>query len=305
MTIDVQRVVEQSRERYGLVDPVCRDLGTPANDTIEVVAPSGHFALKLYNPDSKNADEVQWEVDLTLHLLQHGVPVARPVAGCDGERVQIFDIEDRPRAAVLFEWVRGRKPGRSRTTYSHLGRVAALIHQAADTFTSELPREQYTTATLLDEQLERMQEPLVASGQRQAVVDLAERLRQRISRPTLDYGVCHMDLTYDNVHLDDNALTVFDFDSAGRCWRAYEPCRVLKLSEDFFRTWLDAYRSVRSFSHDDETAVAAFVLVSELRGAVWDLGFARSSRGAPSLHTEDLPKVVGNWLEWERTMLAA
>jgi Ser/Thr protein kinase RdoA (MazF antagonist) len=31
-----------------------------------------------------------------------------------------------------------------------------------------------------------------------------------------------MDLTLDNVHLAEG-LTVFDFDSAGTCWRAVEP----------------------------------------------------------------------------------
>jgi Ser/Thr protein kinase RdoA (MazF antagonist) len=184
-----------------------------------------------------------------------------------------------------------------------LGRAAALIHQAADSFTSSLPREQYTAATLLDEQLERMKQPLVMSGQWQSVFDLTERLRAIMTNPVLDYGGCHMDLTHDNVHPHDGTITVFDLDSAGYSWRAYEPCRVLARSEDFFRVWLDAYREVRLFSLDDERAVAAFYLVSEIRGAVWQLGFARSSRGEPLLHSGDLPVVVKSWLTWERRMI--
>ena len=300
MIHDMQSVIDQCRTLYGLVDPVGKDLGTPANDAVEIGSPSGHFALKLYNPASKNAAEVQWEVDLTLHLIRHGVPVARPVAGRDGEHVQVFVIGGQPRAAVLFEWAQGRKPGKNRATYAHLGRAAALIHHAADSFTSDLPREQYTTSTLLDEQLQRMEGPLVESGQWQTVVDLAERLRAMITRPTLDYGVCHMDLTHDNVHLHDGSITVFDLDSAGLCWRAYEPCRVIGISDDFFQLWIEAYRSVRAFSRDDERAVAAFFVISEMRGAVWQLGLARSSRGEPSLRAGDLPRVVNEWLEWER-----
>jgi Ser/Thr protein kinase RdoA (MazF antagonist) len=303
--LGMEPVIEQIRAQYDLADAVLKDLGTAANDTIEVVTPSGHFALKLYNPDSKNAAEVQWEIDLTLHLLQRGCPVARPVKGNDGEYVQVFVIEDRARATVLFEWAPGRKPEKNRATCAVLGGAAAQIHEAANSFSSGLPREQYTTATLLDEQLERMQEPLVTSGQWQPVFDLTERLRHIITRPTLDYGVCHMDLTHDNVHLHHGRPTVFDFDSAGLCWRAYEPCRVLAFSHDSFYAWLAAYRSVRTFSEDNAKAVAAFYLVSEIRGAVWQLGFARSSRGEPSLLAKDLPGVVANWLEWERRMLPA
>jgi Ser/Thr protein kinase RdoA (MazF antagonist) len=298
----VQQVLEQARALYGLERPVGKDLRTAANDAIEVRSPSGHFALKLYNPASKTAPEVQWEVDLTLHLIRHGAPIARPVPGRDGEHVQTVVLDGRPRTAVLFAWAPGVKPSPDRATYALLGETAARIHRAADSFTSGLPRERYTTATLLDEQLQRMREPLHESGQWQTVVDLTDRLREVITRPTLDYGVCHMDLTCDNVHIHETGLTVFDLDSAGLCWRAYEPCRALERSADWFEAWLEGYRAVRAFGRDDERAVVAFVIISEIRGAVWNLGLARSSRGEPRLRPGDLPGVVAGWLEWEGRM---
>jgi Ser/Thr protein kinase RdoA (MazF antagonist) len=304
VSFEIGQVIEQIRKTYGLANPVCKNLMTPANDAIEVTSPTGHFALKLYNPASKIAPEVQWEIDLTLHLIRNGAPVAHPVAGSNGDRLQIFMLDGQARVAVLFEWAKGAKPKADESTYRLLGQSAARIHRAADTFTSTLPREEYTTATLLDEQLERMRQPLVESGQWQRVFELTERLRKIITRPTLDYGVCHMDLTLDNVHRHDNSLTVFDLDSAGQCWRAYEPSSVLKLSEGYFRAWLGGYRSIRRFGQDDENAVAAFRIISGMRGAVWELGLARSSRGEPLLQTGDLPGVVEEWLDWELNMVA-
>ena len=113
-----------------------------------------------------------------------------------------------------------------------------------------------------------------------------------------------MDLTLDNVHLtDDGVFTVFDFDSAGRCWRAIEPHGVLKVSNDYFRDWLEGYRSVRPFSHDEESAVAAFVIIGDLRVAAWKLGVAESSRGKPLLDVSGLSDVIDAWLEWERNYL--
>ena len=75
---------------------------------------------------------------------------------------------------------------------------------------------------------------------------LGERLKDRLAEPSLDWGICHMDLTLDNVHVAEG-LTVFDFDSAGACWRAVEPYGVLRFSEPYFRAWLAGYRSVRPF----------------------------------------------------------
>ena len=111
-----------------------------------------------------------------------------------------------------------------------------------------------------------------------------------------------MDLTLDNVHLAEG-LTVFDFDSAGACWRAVEPYGVLRFSEAYFQNWLTGYRSVRPFSTADERAVPVFGVVADLRVVTWKLGLADSSRGDPLLTAQDLPGIVDGWLDWEAAHL--
>jgi Ser/Thr protein kinase RdoA (MazF antagonist) len=44
---------------------------------------------------------------------------------------------------------------------------------------------------------------LIQAGVWESAVALGERLRDRLADPALDRGVCHMDLTLDNVHLID------------------------------------------------------------------------------------------------------
>lgn len=291
-------IEEQLQIKFGLQDPVCKDLHTPANDVIEVTSSEGHFALKLYNVASRKAADVQWELDLTLHLIKNGAPVAKPVKGVDGY-LQAFMVDGQERAAILFEWADGEKPNADISTYVLMGGVAAQIHQAADSFTSELVREKYDTATLIDEQLERMKKPLEDSGQWQRVYDLTERMRKHITNMDLDWGVCHMDLTLDNIHQHGDSLTVFDFDSSGESWRAIEAWGVLRYDVEKFKAWLEGYRAVRPFGDEDEKAVAIFGIVADIRNVVWKLGFAKSSRGKPLLKTEDLEKVVDEWLDWE------
>jgi Ser/Thr protein kinase RdoA (MazF antagonist) len=303
MEIDMALITQQLQEQYGLEGVVCKNLNTLANYAIEVKSSTGHFALKIYNPASRTATDVQLEIDLTLHLIKNGAPVARPVAGNDGKYVQTFAIEGQNLTTVLFDWVAGEKPKPELSTYTLIGEAAARIHNAADTFTSELPRERYDAHELIDNQLERMETPLRESGQWQRVFELSERMRKIITNPSLNYGIIHNDLTLDNVHLDGNTLAVFDLDSAAESWRAAEAWGVLRAADDRFKAWLEGYRSVRDFSLDDEKAVAAFGIVEDIRNVVWKLGFAKSSRGEPLMQTADLPKVVDEWLEWERNKL--
>lgn len=293
-------IAEQLQIKFGLHDPECKDLRTPANDVIEVTSPEGHFALKLYNSTSRTAQDVQWELELTLHLIENEVSVVKPVKGVEGY-LQSFMVEGQSRVGILFEWANGEKPKAEPSTYTLLGGMAAQIHQAADSFKSDLPREKYDIATLIDEQLDRIKQPLLDSGQQQRVYELTERMRKRIEGLDLDWGVCHMDLTLDNVHRHADSLTAFDFDSSGESWRAIEAWGVRRWSEESFQAWLKGYRTVRSFSDNDVMAVSIFGIVADIRNVVWKLGFAKSSRGKPLLTSGELPKVVDEWLDWEST----
>lgn len=290
--------LEQQIEKYfNLSNVTCEHLNTPTNDVIAVTTPTGKFALKLYHLRRAPA-EVLWELNLITHLIQHGAPVAKPVRGLHGY-VTSFHVDGRDCVAALFEWAPGEKPAPARDIYTRLGKAAAHIHRAADTFTSSLPRERYDANMLIDEQLRRMERHLRAAKRWQQTVTLGERLKQVIANPALDHGVCHMDLTLDNVHCHGDRMTVFDFDSAGACWRSLEPHYVLRSSREYFEAWLDGYRSVRPFSQHDEEAVTAFYIIGDLRVVAWDLGVARSSRGKPLLGIADLPGVVDMWLDWE------
>ena len=224
------------------------------------------------------------------HLVAHGAPVA-PVVG----EPHVMTVDGTPRVASMFEWAPGAKPAPSRDTYLLLGATAARIHAAADTFARPTYRT-YDLAVLVDEQLVRMRPLLERCGRWDDVVAMTDALRSRIDGRPLDRGVCHIDLTLDNVHRDGDTMIAFDLDSAGECWRAFEPYGVLLYSRSFFHDWLEGYRAVRPFSPADEAAVEAFAVVGDLRVVAWKLGVAESSTGDPQLDVADLDAVVDGWL---------
>ncbi len=295
------KLEQQIEKNYGLKDVSCRHLDTLVNEVFEITATTGKFALKLYLPKSRGASDVQWELDLTRHLVERGAPVAQPIRGLRGY-VESFNIGGETWAAALFEWAPGAKPTPELSTYILLGRAAALIHAAADSFSSPLPRESNDADALITQQLGLMKPYLTDVGRWEEVDMLGDRLLQAIASSTLDWGINHMDLTLDNVHRDGDALTVFDFDSAAESWRALEPYGVLRASAERFQKWLEGYRSIRPFSEENEKAVGAFAVIGDLSNVVWKLGLAKSSRGKPLLAPADLPEVVDEWLELEKPL---
>jgi Ser/Thr protein kinase RdoA (MazF antagonist) len=78
------KLEEQIESKYSLKDPKCRHLNTPVNDVIAVATTEGQFALKLYNTQSRTIKQVQWELDLIVHLVKHSAPVVRAVRGKHG-----------------------------------------------------------------------------------------------------------------------------------------------------------------------------------------------------------------------------
>ena len=97
-----------------------------------------------------------------------------------------------------------------------------------------------------------MKPQLTEANRWDRVLGLKERLNRLVDNPVLERCICHMDLRLDNVRLGVNGnLIVFDFDSAGMCWRAIEPYGVLRSSKNYFQDWLEGYRSLLPFSEED------------------------------------------------------
>lgn len=292
----IARFVEQN---FGIRPTSINKLNTLVNDVYEVHSSSGRFALKLYLPAWRQKTAVSWEIELINHMLQHQIPVSRPISGHSGFLETWID-GDSERAAAMFEWLPGSKPTAESSTYLLLGDLAARIHMAADSFQMQNQDRLLDLNALVHHPLSRMRVMLERLGEWQQVARFAERLCDRLGSMSLDFGVCHMDLTLDNVHRDGDHMGVFDFDSAGYCWRAFEPTGVLLGSDRYFQDWLTGYRQHRNFSAEDETAVRLFTAVSEIENTAWKLGLAKSSRGEPLMVAEELPATVNSWLEWER-----
>jgi Ser/Thr protein kinase RdoA (MazF antagonist) len=270
------------------------------HDVVEVRAGGDRYALKLYRPGVRTSDDVRWEVALHRHLLANGAPLADVLSGAEGD-VETIEVEGVPRLAVLTRRAPGTKPTASEATHRLVGRAAAQLHAAGDSFSTADDRPAHDLTTELHDQLSLLRPALEQVGRWDAARALAEDLEAFLSSSTLDRGICHNDLTLDNVHIDGDTITVFDLDSAATSWRAAEPQGVFHAGqlrgEPWWEAWRGGYTEVRQMSDADVAAVPWFVLLFQFENAAWKLGLTPTSVGS-LMTTDDLRTLIdwcGGW----------
>jgi Ser/Thr protein kinase RdoA (MazF antagonist) len=239
------------------------------NDVYAVVTPGRRHVLKVYRHGFWSPDEVAWELDLTRHLLRSGVPVPEAVPLADGRLLGIIDAPEGPRAYALTAFIEsGAKPRQPFTDdlYREFGAVIAAFHAAGDSFTSRHPRRPLDLDATLEQPLALVLAKLGAQPEARALVQaLGEEARRQIGAliaDGLDWGVIHGDVTMDNVLFGTPGPTIYDFDSSGPGFRAFDLYGVRQT--EHWDAFLDGYERIRSLHDNDLAALPWFTIVGNI-----------------------------------------
>ena len=238
--IDASWLAGMVAREYGLPVSGCVLLRSLVNDVYRVDTPDGPRALKVY----RTGHDAAWEVELAAHV---GAGVAQGIPLPGGALSGTIPAAEGPRAFTLWEWVPGAKPPKPRTDelYHRFGIATAEFHEAASGFAGPSTVD---PMALLDDVLAGLPDP----DDRRHTAALAAEAGSRIAGAGLERGVCHGDVTLDNVHADGDRLVFYDLDRAGENWLAADLSPVAATPQ--WPAFLAGYRTVRSFP---DTAVEA------------------------------------------------
>jgi Ser/Thr protein kinase RdoA (MazF antagonist) len=289
------------RASHGLDAADCVLIRSFVNDVYQVRVTTADrtdaYALKVYQSGRWSPDEVRWELELVGHVAEAGVPVPRIVPLVDGAPCGILDAAEGPRVYALTEFVAGRKPEPpfDDALYRQFGALIAAFHTSTDGFASRYPRRPSDLATLLDRPIERVSAALIdRPDDRRLVLDLGAEARSRLtdaSAAGLEYGICHGDVSLDNVFLGPDGpgpslsaspgLSLHDFDSAAPGWRAADLTGVSLTSH--FEAFVTGYRTVRPLDDADLAAVPWFTVAGLIENLAFHLVDKPAYRGTESL----------------------
>ena len=197
-------------------------------DTYRVSTAGFAYYLKVYRHGRRTLVDVEEEVRLVRHLFENGISIARPIRKKDDTYITGFCAPEGTRYAVLFEAARGVHDDHGDLAkIAALGRLVGRMHRVLDSFPLPYRRRDLDLSHLIDDNLDAIGEIMSdRPSDFRTVRSIAAAIGQlplfRTTRAP-EYGPCHGDLHGGDVAYDRHGNpTLFDFDSSGCGWRAYD-----------------------------------------------------------------------------------
>ncbi|PQP83363.1 aminoglycoside phosphotransferase [Paenibacillus sp. PCH8] len=279
------------------------------NDTYRVRTSSGYYILRIYRAEITEED-VQYELSLlsalksTLGSSVH-TDIGEYIEKKDHTRYTMLDAAEGKRVAVMFRYIEGAENNlEDEESCYTFGQSAAELHKTMDQVVVELPRYELDTKFLIDEPLERILNYVGKSSEAALFLNaFTQTLKERIatlSSQSLDFGLCHGDMHGNNNAFQQGKQFIhYDFEWAAKGWRAYDLAQVKarkRQSDERKAALWDAimagYRSVRSFSTQDENAVDLFIIARRFWVMGLDVAFIESDTGALDYGTDWLDSFI-------------
>ncbi|ATA25258.1 aminoglycoside phosphotransferase [Brenneria goodwinii] len=286
----LQYLLGKALPRWGLsADSELKLLTISENATYLVTDPDRqrHLVMRVHRPDYTTHAEIRSELAWIKALRQSGaVQTAAPVPMADGELVGVIQDGAHIRHVVAFEFVPGREPEAADNLedwYQELGTITGRLHSHSKSWRKPagFTRKIWDYATILGERAYwgnwRHAQGLTPDG-----LAILERTAALLKKQTDNFGsdpqrfgLIHCDMRLANLLVNEEKMTVIDFDDCGICWYAYDFAASVSFMEhdpridSFLHAWLTGYRSVAPFSEEEEKAIPMFLMLRRMQLTAW------------------------------------
>lgn len=252
------------------------------NHTYRIEAPAGRFILRLHRPGYQSAVAIRSELSW-LAALRDRLPVPRPLVGTNGELLQHISAD---RAAVLFAHERGIEPAEDAELaplFRVLGRYAAIAHVQVLQWDPPawFERPVWTAESILDANGlwgDWRRAPGVERDVRSRLHEADRQLRSRFAGYGMtadNFGLIHADMRLANLLVEDDSVTLIDFDDSGFCWFVYDLAASLSFIEtrsdlgDLIAAWRGGYESQRPLTAEDVAMIGPAIMLRRMALTAW------------------------------------
>src|SRR6185312_11819112 len=206
--VDPAALADLVADAYRLPVTACVLLRSLVNDVYRVDTGDRPRVLKLYRGGHRTRAEAGWEVDLSRAL---GGVVARGIPLADGAPAGVLAAAEGERPYTLWEWAPGARPAPpwDDRLFRRYGAATARFHSAGDE--AGAPPRRFDVLGALDRPYEEVLDR-VAADDRARIAELVTAAREWLAGRALDTGVCHGDVSLDNLHDDGDRLVFYDLD---------------------------------------------------------------------------------------------
>ncbi|MDB6087177.1 MAG: aminoglycoside phosphotransferase [Gammaproteobacteria bacterium] len=264
-------------------------LNVSENATFALSDPAGReWVLRVHRLGYSSAAEIRSELAWMEALRCDGViETARPLAGADGDPVQVLESRTgaAARFAVAFERLPGREPEARDAVrwFERLGEATASMHEHAKAWA--LPpgfrRKRWDFEAMVGPQgfwgswRAAIGLDAAGAGVLEKSLDLIRQRLERFGDHAQVFGLVHADLRLANLLVHDTHLRIIDFDDCGFSWFLYDFATAVSFIEhdpivaDLLRAWLRGYRKRSPLRAEDCAEIPTLVVLRRILLTAW------------------------------------
>lgn len=264
-TLSSAALKDRIEERYGLTHMSCRYLLRGVSDTYVLEGEAGKYIFKVYRDAHRSLEEIKGEAELLTILKEKGAKVSYPIRDLEGGFTQMFTAAEGIRHGVLFSFAKGKSSRLlSDEQLRIIGREMAFNHHITSGIELCHQRKAYTIDTTLTGPLQTLapafrefRDEYALLGQTAGMV---QYMMEMTDTSSFGYGYCHYDYFPKNFFFDeDNTLTLFDFDFAGKGLLMYD------LASFHVHLFMEAFNKRRTMEDVDRALSVVIAGYRELR----------------------------------------
>lgn len=289
-------VVEKALTLWGLPDSSYSLVAARENAVFRVDANEQSFALRVHRKGYRSTAELWSELVWMAAAKSGGLDVPDPVPSLSGsflheiDGVQIDALTWLP-GAPLQDLIGSYNPTKRAEIFYQLGRQMAQLHQICDAWEipAEFVRPDWDRTGLFGAQPlwgRFWENPALTDEDRQLFSvfrDHADKALHQCTRD-YDYGLIHADLVSQNILINQDHLSLIDFDDGGYGFRLFElATALLRFIDDadyasLRNALLRGYGSVRVL---DTNALDLFLAIRAVTYVGWNITRLHEAGGQP------------------------
>lgn len=258
-TLSANELGEFINEKYQLNGNVnCKLYRTGMNHTYFLSDNETKYALRVYSHNWRTKPEIEAEIKLLNLLKKNNLSVSFPIQDKHGTYIQEINAPEGMRYIVLFSFAKGGKIRfMDQETCGSIGALMAKIHNVTSNKT--INRISYSKQSLVELPYERLKAYFSETLSEMKFIKTIGSDFQNSDFDNIQKGVVHMDIWYDNMAvLNENEITIFDFDFCGNGWQVLDVgyfCKQLFFIESDkeqyelkVQSFLKGYHKIRKLS---------------------------------------------------------
>lgn len=254
-------------KKYSLANhTACKLLKTGINHTYQIDSNNENFIFRVYSYNWRTREEIMEELHLLNFLKENDISVSYPISDNQGNFIQTIPAPEGERFAVLFSFAPGNKiQNYNPETHFEIGKLMAQIHKLTEGLRQN--RTSYTADVLLKNSINQIKRFLSSDTEEmQFLLTTQPILEAEILNADLHSirkGVVHLDIWFDNLNiLQDNKITLFDFDFCGNGWlcldiayyilQLYNTERIEAERKEKINSFLKGYETIQKISEEEK-----------------------------------------------------